>query len=33
MEGYINICKNCGANGAAGQCGINTGPSMPVISY
>jgi cathepsin L len=33
MNGYVLMCKNCGKNGYAGQCGINTGASFPVIGY
>jgi len=31
-NGYVLICKDCGANGAAGECGINSDPSRPVVS-
>jgi len=29
-NGYVLICKDCGANGAQGECGINDDPSYPV---
>jgi cathepsin L len=29
MEGYIDICRNCGKNGNAGECGINMYPYVP----
>jgi len=29
-DGYVLICKDCGANGSAGECGINSDPSFPV---
>jgi len=29
-DGYVLICKNCGANGDQGECGINDDPSYPV---
>jgi len=28
-EGYIQICRNCNANGLKGECGINMEPSYP----
>lgn len=28
-SGYVRICKNCGANGKQGECGINDDPSFP----
>lgn len=30
-NGYIRLCKGCGANGSAGQCGILLQPSYPVV--
>jgi len=30
-NGYIRLCKDCGANGTAGQCGILLQPSYPVV--
>jgi KDEL-tailed cysteine endopeptidase len=29
MKGYILLCKDCGKNGDAGECGINREPSYP----
>jgi len=31
MEGYILLCKECGMNGGAGQCGVLTQPSYPIV--
>jgi len=30
-SGYIRLCKNCGANYGAGQCGILAQPSYPIV--
>jgi len=30
-EGYIRLCKDCGANGSKGQCGLLEQPSYPVV--
>jgi len=30
-EGYVLICKDCNANGDAGECGINSEPSYPAF--
>jgi len=30
-NGYVLICKNCGKNGAQGECGINDDPSYPTF--
>jgi len=32
MEGYVLMCKDCGANGNEGQCGINTSPYLTGIN-
>jgi len=30
-EGYIRLCRNCGKNRNAGQCGIASNPSFPIV--
>jgi len=30
-QGYIRLCKNCGANSGAGQCGLLAQPSYPIV--
>jgi len=30
-DGYVLICRNCNANGAAGECGINLYPAYPMF--
>jgi len=30
-QGYIRLCKNCGKNQGAGQCGILLQPSYPIV--
>ena len=30
-EGYVLICRNCNANGRAGECGILEEPSYPTF--
>lgn len=30
-EGYIKLCKNCGKNQGAGQCGLLLQPSYPIV--
>jgi len=32
-NGYMLMCKNCGKNGASGQCGVATGASYPITGY
>jgi len=29
--GFIRLCRNCGMNGGAGQCGLMSQPSYPVV--
>jgi len=31
-QGYVQICKDCNANGSEGECGINMEPSYPAAA-